>query len=680
MKKMILALLAIVVTVLFNVQSSFGNESVITVYTETETGRINKNVFGNNFLGYDPASYEERHRIYYGLSDYGAGAWDPRQKKPVKEVMDLAKQAGLSILRFPGGCGAHFYNWRDAVGGGRRHFLYGLEEFLRTATEIGAEAVFTVSYFTGNEEDAADLVRYLNIIPDRGNNSERSTKRTGHPLRVKYFEIGNEIWHGNHRNIKEVRPEEYARRYLKYYEAMKAVDPSVQIGVVLHTDRWNRKVMGIVRDKLDFGILHIYPTPVWGKKLERMRPESIFSVSLAIPVLKDVFNIPYTRDLLKEKAGREIPLAITEFNGGFVQDKPVPYRHSLGTALLNADLLRVFMNPEHGIIMANFWQFSNSYWGMIKSEGDFMRYDYRNPIFYRKRPNYYVYELYNKYFGDTLIKTDVKTSSYEPSRYKPYLGMLARRIKSGTIIKRNLLPRRWEIRKFPGAFTKEKDGVLEIDFKNPKGSNYYHSKKRAGVQPDTYYRLSGYIRTEGLTGKKGICLEILNAGGAAGNPLATNTRQIAGTTGWQYVETVYKTPLNTEYVIIRARKIGTKDLLKGRAFIKDVRLEKYVPSLDTRIPYLSVNAARSRDGGSIYLMVINKNLDQGIRSTIDLKDFVPAGEANIRVLNGPAIDATNEDFPENVSVSHRKISIDKNSFEFTFQPHSLTSIEIKRIK
>ena len=681
-KKINSALLAIVLLGFFNVKFVYGSDNVITVYAGREIGKINKNVFGNNFIGYDPPTYENRADEYYGYSDYGAGAWDPEQNKPVKEVMDLSKEAGITILRFPGGCGTHSYNWKNAVGEGRKHFLYGVEEFLTTAREIGAEAVITVSYFTGNEQDAADLVEFLNA-PDNGSNpnggADWAAKRAKNTRKVNYFEIGNEVWHGNHRNIKKVLPEQYAKRYLKYYEAMKAVDSSIKIGVLLHTADWNRRVLQIVKDRLDFGIIHTYPTPAWGKKLERMRPERIFSVSLAIPVLKDRFNFPQTLKLLKEKSGRDIPLAITEYNGGFVQNKPVPYRHSLGTALINADLLRIFMRPGNNVIMANYWQFSNSYWGMIKSEGGglyFMKHDYRNPITYKKRPNFYVYELYNKHFGDTLIDVDVNTGSYEIGRYQPYLRMLAKRLKSGTIIKRNLLPGKWKIRKFPGVYAKEKDGVLEIDFKNPEAFNYYHSIKRANVQPDTYYRLSAYVRTRGLTGKKGVSLEVLDGSGMVKNGFTSRTKEVAGTTEWQYMETVYKTSLNTDYIIIRVRRIGDKGPLKGKAFFKDTKLEKYIPALDTRIPYLSVNASVNRDRNRVYLMVINKSMDESITSSIDLKDFVPAGRASAWVENGPSIDATNEDNPENVKVVHSEFKVKQNSFEFTFEPHSLTAIEI----
>jgi alpha-L-arabinofuranosidase len=115
---------------------------------------------------------------------------------------------------------------------------------------------------------------------------------------------------------------------------------------------------------------------------------------------------------LREKSGKNVPLSITEYNGGFVQEKPAPYRPCLGTARLNAELLHIFMKPEHNILMANYWNFNNGYTGMVKSENDFMKHDYRKPINYIKRPNYYVFELYNNHFGEILLDVGVKCDSY----------------------------------------------------------------------------------------------------------------------------------------------------------------------------------------------------------------------------------------------------------------------------
>jgi len=298
---------------------------------------------------------------------------------------------------------------------------------------------------------------------------------------------------------------------------MKAVDSSIKIGTVLHTSDWNRRVLGIIKDKVDFGIIHTYPSPCINKnRLKQMNPKDIFKICLGVPAVKDEHRFQEALRLFKEKSGKDVPLAVTEYNGGFVQEKPVPYRHCLGTALLNAELLRIFMKPEHNILMANYWQFCNSYWGMIKSQQDFMKHDYRYPINYIKRPNYYVFELYHKHFGSNLISTDVKCDLYKAKRQS--------------------------------------------------------------------------------------------------------------------------------------------------------------------IPYLSVNASTNTNKSKIYLMVINKNLDEIITATIYLKDFIPSGKGEAWVLNGPSIDATNEENPNNVKVVHREFEIKSNPFQFTFEPHSLTAIEIEKMQ
>jgi alpha-L-arabinofuranosidase len=246
-----------------------------------------------------------------------------------------------------------------------------------------------------------------------------------------------------------------------------------------------------------------------------------------MPIIRDEYNFKQALQLLKEKSGRDIPLSITEYNGGFRQQEPVPYRHSLGTALVNADLLRLFMKLEHNILMANYWQFCNNYWGMIANGFDGTYKTLYNP--YYKRPNYYVFELYAKHFGDMLIESEVKCDSYDIGQYKS--------------------------------------------------------------------------------------------------------------------------------------------------------LEKFVSEVDiTRIPYLSVNASKSSDGNKVYLMVINKNMDEGITTTIDLKDFTPDEEINAWILNGSSIDAINEKDHNNVKITHKKIKTTGNPFEFTFEPHSLTAIEIEHAK
>lgn len=669
-----------VLTGIFLSAFAYGADNSIVVFFNEGKGPINKKMFGTMFIGDDYAEGDPNYRShYYGRADYGAGIWNPEDNESVKEVTDLAKNAGISMVRFGNGN----YPWKKTIGKGRKHYLFGIDEFLKTTEEIGSEPLILLNYFIDNEQEAADLVEYLNAPCDDTHPWATKRAENGHPdpYNVKYFELGNEVYDYRF----GVAPEEYARRYLQFREAMKAVDPSIQLGIVLYTTELNR-MLPIVNDKADFGIIHLYPKSVKGDKLEQLPPSEIFSFSLAVAPLRyqDLFQ-----ELLaatKEISGKELPLAITEYNAGFAQDKPVPYRHSLGAALINADLLSIFMKPEHKILMANQFHFSNDFFGMIKSEEDFMRHDYRKPIHYIKRPSYYIYELYNKHFGDTLIDVAVKSGFYniKGGEKYDYIKELFAETARGSVTGDNILAKEWNISNVPGVIAGTKDGVLQIDFTNPDTFNYAHAWKKADIQPNTFYRLSGYIKTEVLLDKEGVCLEVQDKRGWS--YLDVNTEKIMGTTDWRFVRITFKTPPDAESITILARRIGKQGPLKGKVFIRDVKLESFEP--ETRVPYLSVNASKSKDGDKVYLMVINKNMTEAEPAFIEIKDMPLWNKAEAAdkdllqveswVLNGPSIESTNEKKADNVKVVNKKFENNGTSFEFTFEPHSLTAIEISR--
>ncbi|MFA5119235.1 MAG: alpha-L-arabinofuranosidase C-terminal domain-containing protein [Candidatus Omnitrophota bacterium] len=668
----------------------FASQIVIKVNSSTDQVAINKLIFGSNIIAYDPKTYETWHdwkdREYCGYSNFGAGIWDAELKLTVDAVIKYAQESGITNLRFPGGCGAHHYVWKNSIGKDRKNFLFGMDEFLSICEKIGVEPIITLSFFKGDETDKAALVEYLNLPDDGSHKWARERTKNGHsrPYGVKYFEIGNEDWHGDHQNVKNVSPADYAKRYLKYYQAIKAVDSKAQVGVVLWKKEWDKEVINIVGDKVDFGIIHTYPSPeVTKEKLADLKSSNIFAITLAVPVIKDDYLLNETGVLLKERSGKDVPLAITEYNGGFVQEEPVPYRHCLGTALVNAELLRVFMKPENNVLMANYWQFCNSYWGMIANGFDGTYKTLYNS--YYKRPNYYVFEMYYKHFGDILLNADVNCDTYDASLYQP-IKSLVKRIKTGTIIQNNLASGKWQITAFDGVTAIVKNNILEINSFEPKEFNYYHSRIQANIESSMYYKLSGYIKTEAWEDEVGVSLEVQDVRGWDQTKSAVSTEKIKGTVDWQYVEAVYETLPDAKGVNVIARRVGDKGPLKGKAYFKDIRLEKFVPTLDTKIPYLSVNVSKSKDGNKVYLMVINKNMDNSITSTISLQDFVSNDKGNAWVLNGPSVDATNEKDHDNVKINHRTFEIvsattlprNDTEFEFTFEPHSLTALEIKR--
>ena len=120
----------------------------ITVNVTKDLGDVNRSVLGNNMVGYPMALNSNTGKwVYRGYHIDGAGVWNTSTYSSVPEMVNFARDIGMSFSRFPGGCGAHWYNWKDAVGTIPRSsgFTFGLPEFLKNTQDIGAIPVITVS-------------------------------------------------------------------------------------------------------------------------------------------------------------------------------------------------------------------------------------------------------------------------------------------------------------------------------------------------------------------------------------------------------------------------------------------------------------------------------------------------------------------------------------------------------
>jgi alpha-L-arabinofuranosidase len=105
-------------------------------------------------------------------------------------------------------------------------------------------------------------------------------------------------------------------------------------------------------------------------------------------------------------------------------------------------------------------------------------------------------------------------------------------------------------------------------------------------------------------------------------------------------------------------------------------VQKFVPQHYAAVPYLSVNASRSRSGKKIYLIIVNKHLDAPVTAAVNIGNFKPH-RARAWSLTGPSVDATNEKEPNTVTLKERDLGAVKNGFLVEFAPHSMTAIELE---
>lgn len=149
-----------------------------------------------------------------------------------KDVVEMIKkQVPSPIIRFPGGCYASFYNWRDGIGDEIHRPVdltsfwnnpvmndMGTIEFVEWCREIKAEPQFCAPLMFMPIENTLDWLSFCNapIHPLRS--------KYGHPepLNVKYWELENEMY----RRYNAIT---YAEKCVEFAKAMKAIDPTIKL-------------------------------------------------------------------------------------------------------------------------------------------------------------------------------------------------------------------------------------------------------------------------------------------------------------------------------------------------------------------------------------------------------------------------------------------------------------------
>jgi len=224
------------------------------------------------------------------------GGTIPGTGKLQPKVLELLEQMQIPIIRFPGGTDVDFMDWRDMVDnipgrsperpvstGHKGHKVtnnFGYDEFCQLCEHLRSEAIIVVNFrdallrvkpLEEAAAHAASLVAYCNA-PVGANlpagmydwPSLRAKNGRMKPHKVKYFQIGNETW-AFVRKLKEMQgaaaPEFYAKCVAAYIDAMRAVDPSIEIIVDGHDGDMSGivpKVREQLGDKISYFATHFY--------------------------------------------------------------------------------------------------------------------------------------------------------------------------------------------------------------------------------------------------------------------------------------------------------------------------------------------------------------------------------------------------------------------------------------
>jgi len=295
-------------------------------------GRVDPRLFG--------AFVEHLGRgVYGGIYEPGhptADKWGFR-----RDVLDLVKELGPTIVKYPGGNFSHTYNWEDGVGpvGNRPRRLnsawrstepntFGTNEFIDWCRLANVEPMLVVNLATRRPQDAAYFVEYCNH-PDGTTLSElRRTHGWDKPHGVKFWCLGNEMdgpWHPGAET-----PEEYGRVAARAAKIMRWADDSIEIAASGSSGRdlptfayWDEMVLKHAFDHVDHIAIHTY--------LNNWKDDAL--AFLASPDFVDAFieEVVAIADAAaaKRRSAKRIMLSFNEWNVWYRTRRP--YRTGMQT-------------------------------------------------------------------------------------------------------------------------------------------------------------------------------------------------------------------------------------------------------------------------------------------------------------------------------------------------------------
>lgn len=211
--------------------------------------------------------------VYDGLW-VGTGSSIPNMGGWRSDVVAALKKIGVPMLRWPGGCFADSYHWRDGIGpmeSRPRTFAEscginvvetneaGTHEFIALCRAIGAEPYLAGNVGSGTPQELMDWVHYCNGTADTTLVRERIAN--GHPesMNVRYWGIGNENW-GCGGNYDAAA---YAVEYRRFATFVKQMDSRVQAVTCGLDPAWNRTLMEALSGKLGL-VDHLSIHTYWG--------------------------------------------------------------------------------------------------------------------------------------------------------------------------------------------------------------------------------------------------------------------------------------------------------------------------------------------------------------------------------------------------------------------------------
>lgn len=382
------------------------------------------------------------HCIYGGFY-VGDTSRIPNTAGVRNDIIAALRKMKIPALRWPGGCFADTYHWKDGIGpkdkrpsivnkwwgGVTEDNSFGTHEFLNMCEQLGADPYLAGNVGSGTVQELSDWVQYT--TSDNKNPMSELRKANGRdkPWKVAFWGVGNEAWGcgGN------MTAEYYSNEFRKYSTFMANGSKVFRVASGASSDdyNWTETLMKNIPHNLIEGVaLHHYAVIDWDHKgpATGFSEDQYFDI-MQQALLMDTLVTKHSAIMDKYDPKKKIALVVDEWGGWYdVEPGTNPgflfQQNSMRDAMIAGATLNIFNNHCDRVRMANLAQCINVLQAVILTNGPKLILT----------PTYHVMEMYNVHQDATMLPVKFDTEYYEYKGHKlPAISVSASKDKDGIV-------------------------------------------------------------------------------------------------------------------------------------------------------------------------------------------------------------------------------------------------------
>ena len=392
--------------------------------------------------------------VYEGVW-VGPGSAIPNTRGIRNDVVAALKAIKVPNVRWPGGCFADEYHWRNGIGG-RTVTLnpnwggviepntFGTHEYMDFLEQIGSRAYLSVNLGSGTRQEAADWLEYLTTAQPTTLAAERAKNGRAEPYVIEYLGIGNEAWDCGGNMTPETYVDElkaYAR-FTRNYNPAQQKDPNKMLRIAVgpgggeaRWTEWTEVVMKAWKGRswswdMEGLSLHNYTVVKWPPAyLSVGFGETEYAQILKSTLEMDGLIAKHAAIMDKYDPEKKILLAVDEWGAWYAQlpgTTPgfLAQQNSLRDGVLAALNINIFARHADRVKMANIAQMVNVLQAMILTDKEKMVLT----------PTYHVFKMYVPFQDATFVPVAFDAGTYTRGEITlPRVDALAARDKAGRL-------------------------------------------------------------------------------------------------------------------------------------------------------------------------------------------------------------------------------------------------------